>query len=429
MSSPPPDLSNLVDIVNSNLVDIVNNATIEADIRFYDDYLLIGDCSHSANTQYPGYCRNIHAKIVGNDIETHTVGEEIECADKCDINNDCKAFSYNTSNNECKLKNSYYNIQKNDVDDNNETIYTKKNVAGWNHMVSEGIRPEIIPCIEPEYDGVITDEYIKTCNDAALCMMRNKDLNVDIDRYNEYQQDAWRKSHIMWQLRKKEHDKRFLDWQNKEGEFQIWHTREQELKNEIKRTSTCSSDSRCPSEWVGWVGTRVGADCHFGTRRSDCRRTDAQVEKELNELGYQEVRPLQDYNLIEREPTQNIDFPYMLKTPNEETVQCCDNSINMVHGDATNVSQTCEQLVEQTDVLVNTPITEPNYTTTPPTTITTTDTSSTTTTYTPSTTVAQTSDNTEENNTTIMIIILGCIILSVLCLVSSVLYLNKKRHR
>lgn len=402
----------IIDNLN-NIFDNLNNNAIETDITFYDKYLLVGDCTHSENTKHTGYCRNIHAKIEGNDIETYTIDEENECADKCNNNSECRAFSYNASNNECKLKNSYYNIQKNDVD-NDDVVFTKNNVSGWNHMVSEGVRPEIIQCVEPIYDGTISDEYIKNCNDAALCMMQNKDLNVAIDRYNEQQQNAWALSNAMWRERKAEHDKRFLDWKNKEGEFHIWHTREQDLKNEIKRTSTCSSNSQCPSSWVGWERYQlVQADCSaaFGYRRSDCKRSAAQVEKELNELGYQDVRPVEDYNLIEREPTQSIDFQYMLKTPNEETVQCCENTLNINYGDATNVSQSCEQSIEQTEILVNTPTTEPSYTTTPPTTIPTTSTTS-------SIIISQT----ESEKNYIIIAIIVFILFFFICMVSFVSY-------
>jgi hypothetical protein len=115
-------------------------------------------------------------------------------------------------------------------------------------------------------------------------------------------------------------------WQNKNGDYQNWGNKRNELANEKIDGPNCGG---CPAGW-NQVGTRDG--CGKGNHINECKRSDGQISNDLNGKGYMAAEPRRDQ--FNKAHVNNIDA---------KVTDCCINQVNVVNSklDNTNITQSC----------------------------------------------------------------------------------------
>jgi hypothetical protein len=336
-------------------------------------YLILDNCDE--DNKLTKYCKNNIAQLPGNDIETLTYkstasGNRVfltvnDCASFCDQNKDCKAFVFNAddngNNSKCILKNSYYNIKKNDNGDDDGTVYTKIDAKNWNLKVNMVERPPVLQCSDPAIGDFPTEDDIKKCSDAVVCMTKNKELNSSIDNYNDEQKNAYNASKKYWDERKKEYDINVVKaWKDKSAARRI------ELEA-YRYWTHCRAFTapQCSGSSINDPAVKTSASGCGASYKRQCKYTTSYINDTIkNEFG-SEPSP---YEKIEIPLPKDKHFPDMNKTPNEENVNCCENIVNMGHGNATDVNQSCEQSIEVTNTMIEETINNSSTVETPQTT-------------------------------------------------------------
>jgi hypothetical protein len=334
-------------------------------------YNIYHECITDPNVS--GYCKREYTELPGNDIDTKTHipviigGKEYpqkikltDCSKLCNENSDCKAFIYNFTDPKCILKNSYYNIKKTENGSTDGTLYTKSGIEKWNHKVSTSVKPNVLKCNDVILPDIASDDDIKRCSDAADCMVKNKELNSSIDIYNFEQQQIYNDTKKYYDMRKQEYD-RMVSKKTKEYE-----DRKVALENDIQTMCTNECE-RYDADFPNTTGTNWMTHSKYGSCKAgrwkikQCKRTPAYINVILkNEFPNY---PYPSFDEHETPPIKDELYPAMNKTPNQENVQCCYNIANIT-GDASDISQSCDQSIEQTKELVEeekkiTVITEP----------------------------------------------------------------------
>lgn len=123
-----------------------------------------------------------------------------------------------------------------------------------------------------------------------------------------------------------EFNNKHKQWQDKNGDYQDWGNKRNELANEKIDGPNCGG---CPAGW-NQVGTRDG--CGKGNHINECKRSDGQISNDLNGKGYMTAEPKRDqFNKAH------------VETINAKVTDCCINQVNVVNSklDNTIISQSC----------------------------------------------------------------------------------------
>jgi hypothetical protein len=274
-----------------------------------DSVLFMNDRKHAWKSKYE---INRNTDAPGNEIENKGKIEVQKCEEYCEKNPNCKGYTIDNDN--CILKESWYNKKT----QNGKTLYIKDTPGGnlkQNTGDSYMPTPNIQECnisISEDDDDELTE--LKACRDAANCYSTNILNNQEIINYNNHLTSLYTASYNEWVRRNEADAKKLEDWEHRQ------RLRAIELRNEVKK-------GKCPKK--DW--RRHGGKCY---------RRESAVDSELE--IWQLTNPKPNF----AEPVPDIKSYNLLATNDSAgVVQCCANTIG-IHGNASDITQSCIQEVD-----------------------------------------------------------------------------------
>jgi len=325
--------------LKDKMCTLYNRVDEEDKVEDRDSILYINDRPPAWKTSYT---INNNRDAPGNEIENKGKIEVQKCEDYCQENTDCKG--YTIDNGDCILKDSWYNIKQVD----GKTMYINTRTGGnlkQNSGDSYMSAPDIQECnisISEDEDDELTE--LRACRDAANCYSTNILNNQAVLNYNNHLTSLYSASYQEWEKRNAEIAQEVSEWEAKRLEY------ETELQAET-RGGSCwgahDSSCSCPAGWTRMKETRR------------CKRNSSTLQLELNE-----------WELANPKPSSNEVIPdikyYNLLATNDSAgiVQCCANTVG-VYGNATDITQTCIQEVENNITIIEEERKESDTTTVP----------------------------------------------------------------
>lgn len=209
-------------------------------------------------------------------------------------------------------------------------------------------------------------ESCKAATDKYLLVMKQND---EIRRINEERQNAAKQAKIIWNADRKQILDKHARWLTRSGEYNVWKDKDtvytfnspcydrpgpgictSDLDVENQNCMSLASDKRYPyaQDYVD-TGVRYGCDTTWTTcvrgQMRQCTRPKTSVERVNQE--WMNAEPPRD--ITEPEPIYGVTGPYddLPYLPNEGTIQCCANIINISTGNAKDVAQSCSQQIDQ----------------------------------------------------------------------------------
>lgn len=117
-------------------------------------------------------------------------------------------------------------------------------------------------------------------------------------------------------------------WQNKNGEYQSWADRENNLKNE-RRPYSVNGDRGCGNDCgAGWEKYGDHPGCGKNNRQIDCKRSAQGIQDEMR--GWRDAKPTKPASPV----ISNI---------SAKATDCCMNETNIINSkvDNSKITQTC----------------------------------------------------------------------------------------
>jgi hypothetical protein len=200
---------------------------------------------------------------------------------------------------------------------------------------------------------------LTACKDAMVCYSKLIDYNNEVIQYNKLQDAELQAAYNVWSAKEANYEQQLNDWKQMRNNYKKWGDRKTVLENETFTqdcpsfcnplcVSGCSSHG-CPSGY--YEASREGctyfclnyllAPIPFSGDKSVCKRTSAEVQRILNNEGYQAAKP----SFTDPEPIQKS-YPHLDQNNTAINLQCCSNYMN-VTGNSSNNIQSCIQTIDQ----------------------------------------------------------------------------------